>query len=67
MEWDPDENLPKKALEPHERQQVRRVLRWYERRVLFRASAGRLARWLVGLPSALIAAWALVQHFLTGK
>jgi len=67
MAWDPDEDLSKKPLEPHERQQTRRVIRWFERRASFRASIARSAGWLVGLPTALAAGWALVQHFLTGK
>jgi len=67
MTWDPDANLPSGPLTPPERQQTRRVIKWYERRVFFRASLRVWAMWLAGLPTAMLALYGLVQVFLHGK
>jgi hypothetical protein len=68
MAWERDESrLSSAPLSPAEREQTRRVLRWYEHRVFLRASVGLWAKWLVGLPTGLLALWSLVQLLLHGK
>lgn len=61
MAWNPDDDLPSGPLAPHERQQARRVLRWYERRVFLRAFVALWAKWLIMVPTAMMAAWGLLQ------
>ena len=66
MAWNPDDELPKGPLASHERQKVRRVVHWYDRRAVFRASLALWAKWLAALPAAAVALWQIL-HFLTGK
>lgn len=66
MAWHPDESLSSGPLTPGERKDTRRVLKWYERKVFFRASAGVWFKWLTLLPTFLLAAWSLVQLLLHG-
>jgi hypothetical protein len=67
MAWDPIENLSTAPLKPDERRDTRRVLKWFEHRVFLKASAGLWAKWLIALPTSMLAVWALVQAFLHGK
>jgi hypothetical protein len=64
FQWDPDNDLSKEPLDPRESQQTRRVLKWYERRVVFWASIRVWGAWVLGLPTALLAVYTIVQAFL---
>lgn len=66
MKWEDGSPLSSAPLTPPEREQTRRVLRWYDRRMFFRASASLWARWLVGLPTGLLALWTLAQLLIHG-
>ena len=66
MAWNPDQDLSTAPLAPGERRDVRRVLKWYERRVFFQASIRVWLLWLAGLPTFMLAAWELLQGFLRG-
>lgn len=66
MPWTPDQDLSTGPLAPGERRDVRRVLKWYERKVFFQASIRVWALWLAGLPTFMLAAWELLQGFLKG-
>jgi hypothetical protein len=67
MAWNPEENLSNAPLQPSERKDVRRVLKWYERRVFFQASLRVWGLWLLGLPTCMLALWGLAQAFLHGR
>ena len=61
MTWDPDQDISDGPLLKPERRDVRRVLRWYERRVFLRATMASWAKWIIGLPFAMLSLWQLAQ------
>ena len=61
MIWNPDHDIPDGPLLKPERRDVRRVLRWYERREYLRRGTISWAKWLVGLPVGMLALWQFVQ------
>jgi hypothetical protein len=65
MAWNPDENIPDSPLTKIERQDTRRVLRWFERREFMRLAVSAWAKWIVGLPFLMLSVWQLVQ-LMTG-
>jgi hypothetical protein len=65
--WNPEENLSSGPLAPDERRDVRRVLRWYERKIFFQASAKVWAMWLFGLPPFLLGLWEFVADVIMKK
>lgn len=66
MAWDPDkENPPSGPLQPHERVQARRVMKWYENRALLYKTLGLWWKWLITVPPVAVAAWGLWQFILT--
>jgi hypothetical protein len=66
MAWDPNDTLSDGPLKAPERRDVRRVLKWYERRVFFQASAKVWVTWLAALPTAMLALYGLVAALLHG-
>ena len=65
--WDPNENIPGTPLTKPERQDTRRIIRWFERRAFFRASLKLWAGWLIFLPSAIVAVLEIVKLLQHGK
>jgi hypothetical protein len=61
MAWDPDQSIPDSPLTKPERRDTRRVLKWYERREFIRQAAASWAKWLIGMPFAMLSLWQLVQ------
>jgi hypothetical protein len=61
MAWNPDDTIPDTPFTKPERRDVRRVVRWYERREYLRSGARSWALWIVGLPTAMIAFWQIAQ------
>jgi hypothetical protein len=59
--WNPDHDIPDGPLTKPERRDTRRVLYWYERRAFFQAATGAWAKWIVGLPVAMLAFWQVIQ------
>lgn len=60
MAWNPDDQIPDSPFTKPERKDVRRVVRWYERREYFHSGLRSWALWLFGLPAAMIALWQIV-------
>ena len=65
MAWRPDnESGP---LQPHERVQARRVLKWYEQKEFLQKTMRLWGTYLLGLPALIVSIWGVVQLFLHGK
>ena len=63
MAWRPDnESGP---LQPHERVQARRVLKWYEQREFLQKTLKLWGTYLLGLPALAVSVWGVIQIFLT--
>ena len=61
MAWNPDDFIPDNPFTKPERRDVRRVVRWYERREYFHSGLRSWALWIFGLPAAMIAFWQIAQ------
>jgi hypothetical protein len=59
--WDPDANIPDNPFTPPERRDVRRVVRWYERREYLRSGLKSWVLWVIGLPTMMLAIWQIIQ------
>ncbi len=64
MAWHPDE-LPSTPLQPHERVQARRVLKWYEQKEFLQKTLKLWGTYLLGLPALAVSIWGVIQIFLT--
>lgn len=65
MAWHPDESLPSTPLQPHERVQARRVLKWYEQREFLQKTLKLWLTWLLAVPALITSVWGVIQLFLT--
>lgn len=61
MAWNPDDSIPDSPFTKPERRDVRRVLRWYERREFLRSGLKWWGIWVIGLPTAMVGVWQIVQ------
>jgi hypothetical protein len=64
MEWNPEERVPDGPLTKIERKAVRIVLRWFDQRAYIRSGVKTWAIWLVGLPTAMVGIWQIMQLFM---